>query len=161
MMRATLTSGLLLLAAHPAQANPPVDEVKRGGCLELKLDGKTTRCNNDFRLVDDGAGEVSFVTGYGDGRSAPKTVLALFTAQAPDMENAYGYALRLTNVTLMTYGKPDGQRMWKAAGLCFLVKPNPVRAGSTAVQQDIVVMRSASLTDGGAPVRKIDWKFVF
>ena len=160
-MRATLTFGHLLLAAHAARANPPVDEVKRGECLELKLDGKTTPCNPDFRLVNDGACEVSFVTGYGDGRSAPKTVLALFTTQAPDMENAYGYALRLTNVTLMTYGKPDGQRTWRAAGLCFLVKPNLVRAGSTAIQQDIVVMCSASLADAGAPVRKVNWKFVF
>lgn len=161
MLRATLTFVLLLLAANPARANPPVDEIKNGGCLELKLDGKPTPCNNDFRLVDDGAGEVSFVTAYGDGRAAPKTVLALFTAQAPDMENAYGYALRLTNVTLMTYGKPDGQRMCKAAGLCFLVKPNPVRAGAQAVRQDIVVMCSASLADASASVRKIDWKFVF
>jgi hypothetical protein len=88
-------------------------------------------------------------------------VLALFTAQAPDMENAYGYALRLTNVTLMTYDKPDSQRMWKAAGLCFMVKPNPVRAGAKAVQQDIVVMCSATLAEPGAPVRRIDWKFVF
>ncbi|MGU3662593.1 hypothetical protein ACLBX9_00165 [Methylobacterium sp. A49B] len=161
MMRATLTLGLLLLAAHPARANPPVDEVKQGGCLELKLDGKPAPCNPDFRLVDDGAGEVSFVTGYGDGWSATKTVLALFTTQAPDMENAYGYALRLTNVTLMTYDKPTTQRMWKAAGLCFLVKPNPVRAGARAVRQDIVVMCSATLADTGAPVRRIDWKFVF
>lgn len=160
MMRATLTLGLLL-AAHPAWANPPVDEVKQGGCLELRLDGISTPCNDDFRLVDDGAGEVSFVTGYGDGRSAPKTVLALFTAQATDMENDYGYALRLTGVTLMTYSRPDGQRMWKASGLCFLVKPNPVRAGVPAIRKDIVVMCSASLADASAPVRKIDWKFVF
>lgn len=161
MLRVTLTFVLMLLAANPARANPPVDEVKNGGCLELKLDGKPTHCNNDVRLVDDGAGEVSFVTGYGDGRAASKTVLALFTAQAPDMENAYGHALRLTNVTLMTYGKPDGQRMWKAAGPCFLVKPNPVRAGATAIRQDIVVMCSATLADAAAPMRRIDWKFVF
>lgn len=160
MMRATLALGLLL-AAHPAWTNTPVDEVRQGGCLELRLDGKPTPCNNDFRLVDDGAGEVSFVTGYVDSRSAPKTVLALFTAQAPDMENAYGYALRITNVTLMTYGKPDGQRMWPAGGLCFMVKPNPVRAGTVAIRQDIVVMCSAALTDAAAPVRKIDWKFVY
>jgi hypothetical protein len=147
MMRALLPLGLLLLAAHQAHANPPVDETKTGGCLELKLDGRPTPCNHDFRLVDDGNGEVSFVTGYGDGKTAPKTVLALFTAQALDMENAYGYALRLTDVTLMTYGRPDGQRRWKAAGLCFLVKPNPVRAGAQAVRQDIVVMCSASLAD--------------
>ncbi len=56
-------------------------------------------------------------------------MLALITAQRPTLENAYGYALRLTNVTLMTNDKPDSQRMWKAAGLCFMVKPNPVRAG--------------------------------
>ncbi|GJE41588.1 hypothetical protein [Methylobacterium soli] len=161
MMRAMLPLGLLLLAIHPAQANPPVDETKSGGCLELKLDGRPTPCNHDFRFVDDGKGEISFVTGYGDGRAAPKTVLALFTAQTPDMENAYGYALRLTNVTLMTYDKPASQRMWKAAGLCFLVKPNPVRAGAKAVRQDIVVMCSATLADAGVPVRRVDWKFAF
>ena len=159
MMRAMLP--LVLLAANPAQANPPVDETKSGACLELKLDGRLAPCNGDFRFVDDGRGEISFVTGYGDGRGTPKTVLALFTAQAPDMENAYGYALRLTNVTLMTYDKPDSQRMWKAAGLCFMVKPNPVRAGAKAVRQDIVVMCSATLAEAGAPIRRTDWKFVF
>ena len=161
MMRAMLPLALLLLAAYPARANPPVDDMKSGGCLELKLDGRPTPCNHDFRFVDDGKGEISFLTGYGDGRGAPKTVLALFTAQAPDMENAFGYALRLTNVTLMTYDRPTTQRMWKAAGLCFLVKPNPVRAGGKLVQQDIVVMCSATLADPGAPVRRIDWKLVF
>ncbi|MBY0251303.1 MAG: hypothetical protein K2X54_07965 [Methylobacterium organophilum] len=161
MTRTLISLALILLAAHPARANPPVDETKAGACLELKLDGRSSSCNHDFRLVDDGAGEVSFVTGYGDGRLAPKKVLALFTAQTSDMENTYGYALRLTNVTLMTYGQPDSQRMWKAAGLCFMVKPNPVRAGAAAIRQDIVVMCSASLADAGAPVRKIDWKFVF
>lgn len=160
MMRAMLPLALLLLAAHPARANPPVDDIKSGGCLELKLDGRTTLCNHDFRLVDDGQGEISFVTGYGDGWGVPKMVLALFTAQAPDMENAYGYALRLTNVVMMTYDRPTTQRMWKAAGLCYLVKPNPVRAGAQAVRQDIVVMCSAMLADAGAPVRRIDWKFV-
>ena len=64
-------------------------------------------------------------------------------------------------MTLMTYGQPDGQRMWKATGLCIMVKPNPVRAGVAAVRQDIVVMCSAVLTDPAAPVRKIDWKFVY
>lgn len=160
MTRTLMTLALILLADHPARANPLVDETKAGGCLELKLDGRPTSCNHDFRLVDDGAGEVSFVTAYGDGRIDLKTVLALFTAQTSDMENAYGYALRLTNVTLITYGQPDGQRMWNAAGLCFMVKPNPVRAGAEAIRQDIVVMCSAALTDPAAPVRKIDWKFV-
>ncbi|KOX53562.1 hypothetical protein ADL19_15830 [Streptomyces purpurogeneiscleroticus] len=83
-MRAMPSLALMLLAIQPALANPPVDEIKSGGCLELKLDGRPTPCNHDFRFVDDGKGEVSFVTGYGDGRAAPKTVLALFTAQTPD-----------------------------------------------------------------------------
>lgn len=56
----------------------------------------------------------------------------------------------------MTYGQPEGQRMWKATGLCIMVKPNPVPAGVAAVRQDIVVMCSAVLTDPAAPVRKID-----
>lgn len=161
MMRALMPLGLLLLAAHPARANPPVDDMNSGRCLELKVNGKSTVCNHDFRLVDDGKGEISFVTGYGDGRAAPKTVVALFTAQTPDLENAYGYALRVTNVTLMTDGQPDGQRMWKATGLCFMVKPNPVRAGAQAVRQDIVVMCSATFADAGAPLRRLDWKFVY
>lgn len=42
-----------------------------------------------------------------------------------------------------------------------MVKPNPVRAGTRAVQQDIVVMCSATLADPKAPVRRLDWKFVF
>lgn len=160
-MRIPMMLGLLL-AAGPAWANPPVDEMHDGGCLELKLDGKPTPFNHTLRLVDDGAGEGSFVTGYGDGQGTAKTVLALFTAQARDMENAYGYALRLTEVTLMPFDKPAGQRMWKAAGLCFIVKPNPVRPSTQAVRQDIVVACPAHLSDAAAPpVRRIDWKFVF
>ncbi len=159
MMRAILPLAFVL-AVLPALAKQPVDETKSGGCLELKIDGRPTPCNHDFRFVDDGQGEISFVTGYGDGRAAPKTVLALFTAHTPDMENAYGYALRLTNVTLMDYDRPTTQRMWKATGLCFLVKPNPVRAGAQAVRQDIVVMCSTTLPDAATPVRRIDWKFV-
>ena len=161
LTRTLISLALMLLTAHPARANPPVDETKAGACLELKLDGRSSSCSHDFRLVDDGTGEVSFVTGYGDGRVAPKTVLALFTAQTSDMENTYGYALRLTNVTLMTYGQPDSQRVLKATGLCFMVKPNPIRAGAAAIRQDIVVMCSAALTHPASPVRKIDWKFVY
>ncbi|RVU14179.1 hypothetical protein [Methylobacterium oryzihabitans] len=160
MMRAILPLALVL-AILPAWAKQPVDEIKSGGCLELKIDDRPTPCNHDFRLIDDGQGEVSFVTGYGDGRGAPKTVLALFTAQTPDMENAYGYALRLTSITLMTYDKPHTERVWKAAGLCFLVKPNPVRVAAKLIRQDIVAMCSATLADASAPVRRIDWKFVF
>ncbi|KQO90893.1 hypothetical protein ASF36_21925 [Methylobacterium sp. Leaf90] len=161
MMRATLPLGLLLLAAHPAQANPPVDEIKSGGCLELKVDGKPASCNQDFRLVDDGKGEVNFVTGYRAAQAKPEMVINFATAQTPDMENAYGYALRLMHVTLMTVGAPNQQRHWPVTGLCFMVKPNPVRAGTTSIKQDIVVMCSAALADAGAPMRRIDWKFVF
>lgn len=165
-MRTTISRTMLVLAlalpaAGAAWANPPVETVNRGACLELKVDGKPAPCNGDFRLVDDGAGEVSLVTGYGDGRAAPKTVAAFFTAQAPNMENAYGYALRVTGVTLMPHDRPDNQRLWKAGGLCFLVKPNPVRAGATAIRQDIVVMCTANFADAAAPVRRIDWKFVY
>lgn len=92
MTRTLMTLALMSLAANSARTNPPVDETKTGGCLELELDGGPTPCNHDFRLVDSA---VSFVTGYGDGRIAPKTVLALFSVQTSDMENAYGYALRL------------------------------------------------------------------
>lgn len=161
MMRAMLPLSLLLLAAHPARANPPVDEIKSGGCLELKLDGKPVSCNHDFRLVDDGKGEIDFVTGYRAAQAKPEMVVNFATAQKPDMENAYGYALRLTHVTLMTVGAPNQQRHWSATGLCFMVKPNPVRAGATSIKQDIVVMCSAALADAGAPMRRIDWKFVF
>lgn len=101
------------------------------------------------------------MTGYGDPKPGPKTVVAFFTAQTPDMENAYGYALRATGLTLMTYNRLDSQRLWPAGGLCFMVKPNPVRAGTVAIRQDIVVMCSAALTDAAAPVREIDWKFVY
>lgn len=158
MMRTLLTLGLLLTTQH-VQANPAVDATKAGLCLEVKIDGRSLPCNSDFRLVDDGKGEVSFVTGYGQGGA--RTVMALFTNQTPDLENAYGYALRLTAVTLMPADRPDGQRLYKANGLCFMVKPNPVRAGAQAVRQDVVVMCSANLADAAAPVRRIDWKFVF
>ncbi|TXN82706.1 hypothetical protein [Methylobacterium sp. WL8] len=161
MMRAMLPLALLLLATHPARANPPIDETKSGGCLELKLDGRTSPCNHDFRLVDDGKGKVNFVTGYQEGQAKPEMVVNFATTQAPDMEKAYGYALRLTNVTLMTVGAPDRQRHWRAKGICFLVKPNPVRAGTKVVRQDIVVMCSATMADASAPVRRIDWKFVY
>ncbi|CAA2105947.1 hypothetical protein MBUL_03443 [Methylobacterium bullatum] len=77
-------------------------------------------------------------------------VVAFTTAQTPDMENAYGYALRVNSLTLMPVGAPDTQKHWPATGLCFMVKPNPVRAGTTAIKQDIVVMCSASLTYPGA-----------
>lgn len=157
MTRTLFTLGLLLLAAQPTQANPAVDATKAGLCLELKVDGRNQPCNNDFRLVDDGKGEVSFVTGYGQGNA--RTVMALFTRQTPDLEN--GYALRLTAVTLMPTDRPDSQPLYPATGLCFMVKPNPVRAGARAARQDVVVMCSASLTDVAAPVRRIDWKFVF
>ena len=60
----------------------------------------------------------------------------------------------------MPVGAPDTQKHWPATGLCFMVKPNPVRAGTTAIKQDIVVMGSASLTDTAARVRRIDWKFI-
>ncbi|MDP4006321.1 hypothetical protein [Methylobacterium sp. NEAU K] len=158
MMRAMLPLALLLLAAHPARANPPVDETKFGGCLALKLDGRPTPCNHDFRLADDGKGEVNFVTGYREAQAKPEMVVNFATAQAPYMENAYGYALRLTH---MTVGAPERQRHWPAKGLCFLVKPNPVQADTKAVRQDIVAMCSATLADVGTPMRRIDWKFVF
>ncbi|POR41330.1 hypothetical protein [Methylobacterium sp. V23] len=160
MMRAILPLSLVL-AVSPAWANPPVDETKTGGCLELKIDGRPTPCNHDFRLVDDGKGEVNFVTGYREGQAKPEMVVNFATAQVPNMENAYGYALRLTQVTLMTVGSPDQQRHWPAKGLCFLVKPNPVRAGAKAVRQDIVVMCSANLSEVATPMQRIDWKFVF
>ena len=114
--------GLVLLAG-PVQANPPVDEMKKGLCLDLRVNDKVKPCNNDLRLVDDGRGEVMFVTGYGETRAAPTSVLAFTTAQTPDMENAYGYALRITSVTLMAYDKPVTQRVHPATGLCFMVKP--------------------------------------
>lgn len=60
---------------------------------------------------------------------------------------------------MIPFDKPAGQRMWKATGLCFMIKPNPVRAGTQAVRQDIVVACSARLSDAAAPVRRIDWKF--
>ncbi|AMB47581.1 hypothetical protein [Methylobacterium sp. AMS5] len=160
MLRAILPLGLLL-AAHPARANPSVDEIKSGGCLELKVDGKPASCNHDFRLVDDGKGEIDFVIGYRAAQAKPGMVVNFATAQTPDMENAYGYALRVTHVTLMTVGAPNQQQHWPAKGLCFLVKPNPVRAGATPIKQDIVVMCSAALADAGAPMKRIDWKFVF
>ena len=159
MTRTLMTLGFLL-ASGAAWANPSVDEMKAGLCLDLKVDGQTRPCNGDLRLVDDGAGEVSFVTGYGDARTG-KMVAAFFTAQTPDLENAYGYALRVTGVTLMVYDKPDSQRLWPAGGLCFMVKPNPVRAGAKPIRQDVVVMCTANLTDKAATIRKIDWKFVF
>lgn len=118
MMRALLPLVLLPLAAHPVRANPPANETKSGGCLELKLDGRSTPCNHDFLFVDNGRGEVNFVTGYRGGQTKPEMVVNFATAQAPDMENAYGYALRLTHVTLMTVGDPDRQRHWPAKGLC-------------------------------------------
>lgn len=161
MMRVMLLLAQLLLAAYPAWATPPVDETKSGGCLELKLDGRPTPCNNDFRLVDDGKGEVNLVTGYREAQAKLEMVVNFATAQAPDMENTYGYALRLTHVTLMTVGSPDRQQHWPAKGLCFLVKPSPMRAGMKAMRQDIVVMCSATLADTGAPMQQIDWKFVF
>ncbi|KQU05132.1 hypothetical protein ASG60_00060 [Methylobacterium sp. Leaf469] len=77
------------------------------------------------------------------------------------MENAYGYALRVTNLTLMTYDKPTSQRMWKATGACFMVKPTPVQAGAQAIRQDIVVLCTAHLADTAAGVSRIDWKFVY
>lgn len=160
MTRTLMTLGMLLLAGSATRANPSIDETKAGLCVELKVDGQTRPCNGDFRLVDDGEGEVSFVTGYGEARTG-KTVVAFFTTQTPDMENAYGYALRIGSVNLMPVGAPDKQRIWPASGLCFMVKPNPVRAGASAIRQDVVVMCTANLTDKAATVRKIDWKFVF
>jgi hypothetical protein len=156
MTRTTMTLALVLLAGGPARANPPVDDINSETCLELKIDGRTKSCNGDFRLVDGGTGEVSLTTGYGDPKADPKTVVAFFTEQKPSMENAYGYALRVTSVTLMTYDRPDDQRLWPAGGLCFMVKPNPLRAWTAAIRHDIVVMCSAALTDKSAPIRKID-----
>lgn len=83
------------------------------------------------------------------------------TADALNSQSQAAADDALPLLTLMTYDRPTSQRMWKAAGLCFLVKPNPVRAGAQAVRQDIVVLCSATLADAGAPVRRIDWKFVF
>ncbi len=60
----------------------------------------------------------------------------------------------------MPADRPDDQRFYPATGLCFMVKPNPVRAGARAARQDVVVMCSASFTDAAAPVRRIGWKFV-
>lgn len=112
-----------------AYANPPVDEIKRGLCLDLKVNGTLTPCNHSLRLVDDGRGSVTFVTGYGEGRREPKTVAGFATTQTPDMENAYGYALRVTGVTLMAAGAAaDTQREHVATGLCFMVKPSTFQA---------------------------------
>ncbi|WP_019904149.1 hypothetical protein [Methylobacterium sp. 77] len=160
MKRTIIALAFAMLSGEAAQANPPVDEVNAGHCLELKVNGQAAPCNNDLRLVDDGKGEVTFVAGYGDGKIGAKMVVAFTTAQTPDMENAYGYALRVNSLTLMPVGAPDTQKHWPATGLCFMVKPNPVRAGTTAIKQDIVVMCSANLTDMAARVRRIDWKFI-
>lgn len=161
MTRTMMTRALVLLAGGPTKANPPVDKINSGVCLELKVDGRIAPCNGDFRRVDDGAGEVSLMTFYGDPKAGPKAVVAFFTEQTPDIENAFGYALRATGVTLMTHDRPDRQRLWSTGGLCFMVKPNPVWVGTVAIRQDIVVMCSAALTDAAAPVRKTDWKFVY
>lgn len=160
MKRMMIALALAMLSGEAAQAIPPVDDVNAGHCLELKINGQATPCNNDLRLVDDDKGEVTFVTGYGDGKSGAKMVVAFTTAQKPDMENTYGYTLRVNSLILMPVSAPDTQKHWPATGLCFMVKPNPVRAGTTAIKQDIVVMCSASLTDTAARVRRIDWKFI-
>lgn len=151
----------LALTSGALAANPPVDEVKNGRCLEMKVDGRVTPCNSDMRFVDDGKGTVHLVSGYGDSGVETRTVMSFKTTQAPDMENAYGYALRVTNVTLMPSAAPERQRHSPATGLCFLVKPHPMRVVTKAIRQDIVVPCSATLNDEAAHVRKLDWKFVF
>ena len=158
MLQAALLSTVL---AQPLAANEPVDGIERGACLELKVDGISRPCSNDMRLSDDGKGTVDLITGF-LGTSGPrKTVLNFVTAQRADMENSYGYALRVTAVRTMTYDEPASRITQPATGLCFMVKPNPTRAGARAVKQDIVIMCTAIVSDAGSPVKKFDWKFVY
>lgn len=142
-------------------ARPAADKIHSGLCLELKVDGRDRPCNGDLRLKDDGRGTVDFITGYGGERGAARTVVDFEVRQSADLENAYGYAFRVSALRLMTFDATETRTVWAASGLCQMVKPNPVKAGARAVQQDIVVMCSAVLSDGRAPVKRIDWKFVF
>ena len=114
-----------------------------------------------MRLKDDGGGTVDIITGYGGERGAAMTAVDFEMRQTADLENAYGYAFRVSALRLMTFDAPETRTVWAATGLCQMVKPNPVKVGASAVQQDIVVMCSAVPSDGRAPVKRIDWKFVF
>ncbi|GAB6841733.1 hypothetical protein HNR00_004766 [Methylorubrum rhodinum] len=142
-------------------ARSAVDTIHAGRCLELKVDGRDRPCNGDMRLKDDGGGTVDIITGYGGERGAAMTAVDFEMRQTADLENAYGYAFRVSALRLMTFDAPETRTVWAATGLCQMVKPNPVKVGASAVQQDIVVMCSAVPSDGRAPVKRIDWKFVF
>lgn len=142
-------------------ARPASDRIHAGRCLELKVDGRDWPCNGDMRLKDDGRGTVDFITGYAGERGAARTVVDFEVRQSAELENAYGYAFRVSTLRLMAFDAPETRTAWAATGLCQMVKPNPVKAGARAVQQDIVVMCSAVPSDGRAPVKRIDWKFVF
>lgn len=140
---------------------PAADDIHTGQCLELKVDGRDRPCNGDMRLKDDGRGTVDFITGYDGERGAARTAVDFEVRQSAELENAYGYAFRVSTLRLMTSDAPRTRTVWAATGLCQMVKPNPVKAGARAVKQDIVVMCSAVPSDGRAPVKRIDWKFVF
>ena len=159
-MRMLLIAAALTSCASAAMANPPLDEVQNGACLEFKVDGVSKPCNNDMLLKDDGKGSVDFITGYTAERGAKKTVVDFELTQTPDLENSYGYAFRVRGIRLMTYDDNTSTTMYPATGICFMVKPNPVKAGGKNIKQDIVHMCTANLTDPNAKIRKIDWKFV-
>lgn len=159
-MRNLSIAAALTLLAGAASANEPVDKVQQGLCLELKVDGASKPCNNDMLLKDDGKGSVDFITGFTGERGAKKTVVDFELTQTPDLENSYGYAFRVRGVRLMTYDDSDSTTIYPATGICFMVKPNPVKAGGKNIRQDIVHMCTANLTDPNAKIKKIDWKFV-
>jgi hypothetical protein len=159
-MRMLPIAAALISIAGAAMANPPVDEVKNGLCLELKVDGVSKPCNNDMLLQDDGKGSLDFISGYTAERGAKKTVVDFKLTQTPDLENSYGYAFRVNAIKLMTYDDNSSVATYAATGICFMVKPNPVKAGGRNIKQDIVHMCTANLSDPNAKIRKIDWKFV-
>lgn len=159
-MRMLPIAAVLISIAGAAMANPPVDEVQNGLCLELKVDGVSKPCNNDMLLQDDGKGSLDFITGYTAERGAKKTVVDFKLTQTPDLENSYGYAFRVNGIKLMTYDDNSSITTYAATGICFMVKPNPVKAGNKNIKQDIVHMCTANLSDPNARIRKIDWKFV-
>ncbi|CAA2144331.1 MULTISPECIES: hypothetical protein [Methylobacterium] len=74
MKRTMIALALAMRSAEAALANPPVDDVNAGHCLELKINGQAASCNNDLRLVD-------------DGKTGVKMVVGFTTAQTPDMKN--------------------------------------------------------------------------
>ncbi|GJE61651.1 hypothetical protein [Methylobacterium trifolii] len=159
-MRMLLIALAIISFAGAAVANPPIDEVQNGLCLELKVDGVTKACNNDMLLKDDGKGSLDFITGFTGERGAKKTVVDFELTQTSDLENSYGYALRIRGIKLMTYDDNTSISPYPATGICFMVKPNPVRAGNKNIRQDIVMMCTANISDSNAKIRKIDWKFV-